>query len=495
MKHRRVNAVDSSPLDDPQQSHATQLQPRGNAAAASQIGGVESSGFEAQHATPDHVDMGGDMVLHIGPHTLTSGQLNGLSDYVRDPSELESMSVADLQRGLELMNSEPLSVADEAELMALFPAYAELSLDNSNHFGASDPDLCEPSGGSGSANYRAEITHWLGSAVEQARTAGEHGDAAGRERALVDAAFGSHFIADGFSAGHLFNKDDLVAAMGAGLDAARIETKGAMVASAAQRIHTEGADQLAHWRHIIDVPLRGPVRVPVTVAHIAAMVGHVVFNDRPLLGNGVVLAVHEVLSEAGVEVTDGTATWTMFGDHHLDDTTFERGAGLIDRSLHLVEEAFYSPDTTSGSAAVAEVLAALPVPTAEGAEGVGAAIERACDVHGGGMEDAVVLGSLTMLDTIMRMASPDLPVGRFERIDTGLAPPEAAPEAPRRGTVHVVQPGEWLSTIADAHYGDPARYDVLFEANHDRIEGFDDPDHIEPGWSLEVPEIDEAEAA
>jgi nucleoid-associated protein YgaU len=104
------------------------------------------------------------------------------------------------------------------------------------------------------------------------------------------------------------------------------------------------------------------------------------------------------------------------------------------------------------------------------------------------MEDAVVAGSVSMLDTILTLASDEVP-GRFVRIDDPSCPDREVPdhEGPE---LHVVQPGEWLSTIAEEHYGDPMRYDVLFGANTDRIEGFDDPDQIEPGWALEVPELD-----
>lgn len=50
--------------------------------------------------------------------------------------------------------------------------------------------------------------------------------------------------------------------------------------------------------------------------------------------------------------------------------------------------------------------------------------------------------------------------------------------------VHTVQKGETLSKIAKHHYGDPARYTTLFEANRSTLS---DPDRIEVGQKLTVP--------
>ncbi|MFG3259855.1 Gmad2 immunoglobulin-like domain-containing protein [Streptomyces sp. NPDC048172] len=49
---------------------------------------------------------------------------------------------------------------------------------------------------------------------------------------------------------------------------------------------------------------------------------------------------------------------------------------------------------------------------------------------------------------------------------------------------HRVTPGETLSRIAEAHYGDSSLYPRLVRANPDRI---DDPDLIFPGQVLRVP--------
>jgi nucleoid-associated protein YgaU len=75
----------------------------------------------------------------------------------------------------------------------------------------------------------------------------------------------------------------------------------------------------------------------------------------------------------------------------------------------------------------------------------------------------------------------------FEDAPPEDAPPEDAPPVPAR--THTVRSGEWLSTIAEQHYGDAMRYGKIFDANKDRIPGFTDPDRIEVGWELVIPEL------
>ena len=66
------------------------------------------------------------------------------------------------------------------------------------------------------------------------------------------------------------------------------------------------------------------------------------------------------------------------------------------------------------------------------------------------------------------------------------AKPPAAPgsSTPAAGTTYVVKPGDSLSKIAKAHYGDANQWRRIFEANRDQIK---DPDLIHPGQSLKIP--------
>ena len=57
---------------------------------------------------------------------------------------------------------------------------------------------------------------------------------------------------------------------------------------------------------------------------------------------------------------------------------------------------------------------------------------------------------------------------------------DKTPEA----TMYEVKSGDTLSKIAKAHYGDAAKYPVIFEANRPMLK---DPDEIYPGQVLRIP--------
>ena len=63
---------------------------------------------------------------------------------------------------------------------------------------------------------------------------------------------------------------------------------------------------------------------------------------------------------------------------------------------------------------------------------------------------------------------------------------------------HVVESGESLWSIAEDEYGEGGRWPEIFEANEGRSfedgRQFVDPDLIQPGWPLELPSSDDAEA-
>jgi nucleoid-associated protein YgaU len=51
--------------------------------------------------------------------------------------------------------------------------------------------------------------------------------------------------------------------------------------------------------------------------------------------------------------------------------------------------------------------------------------------------------------------------------------------------VHTVEAGDTLSAIAETFYGDPAKFDIIFAANRDKLS---DPDVIVPGQQLRIPQ-------
>jgi nucleoid-associated protein YgaU len=95
------------------------------------------------------------------------------------------------------------------------------------------------------------------------------------------------------------------------------------------------------------------------------------------------------------------------------------------------------------------------------------------------------------------MADPDKP--DFSDVVSGSSSSASAPTSPAGpsgqagGTAaggagtrsYVVQSGDSLSKIAKKFYGDANAWHRIFEANKDRIKN---PDLIQPGWKLEIPE-------
>lgn len=69
-------------------------------------------------------------------------------------------------------------------------------------------------------------------------------------------------------------------------------------------------------------------------------------------------------------------------------------------------------------------------------------------------------------------------------IDSSLPVPAAAPAA-KEPRVYEVVAGDSLSKIAKRFYGDASKYPRIFEANRDQLK---DPDVIQPGQKLKIPE-------
>lgn len=122
----------------------------------------------------------------------------------------------------------------------------------------------------------------------------------------------------------------------------------------------------------------------------------------------------------------------------------------------------------------------------------GNALARAVMGHGLEVEDLRVDyadGTATVLGRVADQATRErvvLAVGNVkgvasvdDRIEVGEPQPEAV--------MYTVQPGDSLSKIALAHYGDAMKYPAIFEANQPML---DDPDRIYPGQVLRIPPLE-----
>ncbi len=77
------------------------------------------------------------------------------------------------------------------------------------------------------------------------------------------------------------------------------------------------------------------------------------------------------------------------------------------------------------------------------------------------------------------------PLPDFSDVRGGGSSSAPTPEETRAQT-YTVKPGDSLSKIAKAIYGDAARWTAIYEANRDSIKN---PDLIHPGQVLKLPQV------
>ena len=78
----------------------------------------------------------------------------------------------------------------------------------------------------------------------------------------------------------------------------------------------------------------------------------------------------------------------------------------------------------------------------------------------------------------------------FSDVVSGSSSTAASPSGGAAGNVptarmYIVQSGDSLSKIAKKFYGDANKWKRIFEANKDVVKN---PDVIQPGWKLQIPE-------
>lgn len=77
----------------------------------------------------------------------------------------------------------------------------------------------------------------------------------------------------------------------------------------------------------------------------------------------------------------------------------------------------------------------------------------------------------------------------FSNVESGSSSTAPEPEETEERT-YVVEKGDTLWAIADRFYGDGTKWPRIHEANREKI---DDPDVIQPGWELTIPEAEQSE--
>src|SRR5262249_32064197 len=154
-----------------------------------------------------------------------SGEIDALGDYYATLSDLQKADkteLAELLRLIRKQKADPRSVSEADWDRATGRRYTQLNLQNRAHFAPQSAALIAPQPGTKpGADNRSTWTNYHTQALGEARSAGAEPNPSERSNKLAQAkitnAFGEHYLADSFSAGHLFNKDDTVAVVQKGI--------------------------------------------------------------------------------------------------------------------------------------------------------------------------------------------------------------------------------------------------------------------------------------
>ena len=270
--------------------------------------------------------------------------------------------------------------------------YLDLAAKNEAHFAPSNPDFVASSGKS-SADHK-------GSWESQHRKAIGASRAGDKDKALMLNAFGDHFLTDAFSAGHLFNKRDVMEkfdsqlpTQGAGKD--REFTKGSKgffdtvaklafvgdVASEFSKYETAEAYALG-WHPNID-----------SADRFSKLLQGIHLEKPELLESAVAKGVHDKLNDApgGVPVENLVGDkWPLSGDGTLNAQTLGIARRAVAQSQQNVIASFKAPSEPDYPGLFKKVWDFTPRPTAEGKKIVTGAITTGSDVHSKDLHSAIV---------------------------------------------------------------------------------------------------------
>lgn len=470
------------------------------------VGRAQVSAFDSF----EHVKVGeraGPEAVRLHGEAVTAGELNALGDFFGSAEEILS---APKERFLHVLGLVRRQVRDTAPMntaecdAATGGAYLTLAMDNDAHFAPSDPRIL-PSVGAAPATNIATWEAGFRRAAAFAREAGamQPGDPGHAEKvteALVHAGFADHFLTDAFAAGHLFNKEDLMVAqrdlldhVGDGLfttDEWFFDGVAAEVIAKERAVCAEYAISWLAGGPLDDVDALGTVL-------------ETTYDERPeVILNALVHHAHDQLNAGGVEVSSAAQDekWLLMGDRSSESVTEDAASDALAVPRAAIR-ALLAGGEVDIDATVFEVHRHIPHPTAAGMQRLHEVMAGATDPEVGMMHalsEEIVHHIRDVLDALVKESggavwrrdgtTPLEPTWARDPDDLRARPQPLAQDVPPDGCVqYEVQPGDTLWAIAVEHYQDGSRARSIFEANRHRIDGFDSPDRVLPGWTLELP--------
>jgi hypothetical protein len=342
-----------------------------------------------EHASTGDAAAGG-ATLTVNGVQITSGEVNALADLYATLEDLQKADPTELQACVDLVRKQvrdPKSVTEADWDKATNGRYSRLNLANSAHFG---PSKKAPLGGTTGADNRSTWELYFRQALGIARQVAGPLTSPTLDDAMLPNSFGEHFLMDAFSAGHLFNKDDMMATMTeklTALKAAELDGLLSAVAAGTWAAHAAEIGKYQGSKYWIWFDMNSADRWKAVLAS--------VYDDpdgKEALEGAVVKSAHDKLSADGVKVKNGFAEWTLSGDRTLAtslDTQAQITLALEDgrQRLKLVSEApgVAAPDDDQ----VAEMRKHFPEPVEEAQKTIDALLAKVSDPKGG-MADAIV---------------------------------------------------------------------------------------------------------
>jgi hypothetical protein len=333
---------------------------------------------------------------------VTAGEINALADLYASPEDLRKAEPNELKQLVGLIRKQkvdPNSVSEADWDKATNGRYTQLNLKNSKHFSPSNPALIAPQSSvpSGSDNR----SMWKGYHKQAILKANQFANASHPnqraellEEAKLTNFFGEHYLTDAFSAGHLFNKDDTLAAIQENLPQQEKQLSTIFKSISAKVWATQSnfiskyeAKKYWRWWNLntadrLQGLLEGIYDTP---------------KGKEAVQSAIVKAAHDQLNTqkndngfVGVPVTNDFEEWVLSGDRTLDTSPITQKwlNKALEQSRTNIQEATQAKVSTEPDRAIKKVLDCLPRPTNNSEKAIHDLLQKVTNPTGG-MVDAI----------------------------------------------------------------------------------------------------------
>jgi hypothetical protein len=349
--------------------------------------------------------------------SLSSGDINALADFYETPTELLAADPKELKTLLDLIHKQavdPLSVKESDWDKATNGRYTRLNLKNSKHFGAQDATLvpAQATTAPGADNLSTWISyHKQALSLAQQSILPNAPDAAAQAaNAKVINAFGEHYLTDAFSAGHLFNKDDMVAGLRQKLSALKPDQLKAVFKAIAAEVWKTQSKLISSYQGFKHTIIGNWWDLDSADRFQGVLEG--IYHEKPeAVESAVVKAVHDTLNSqpsggaVGVPVQNDIESWVLSGDRTLDTSpkTKEYIEKALEQSRANLADAFM-PHSIDSDADVKKVVRFVPRPTAASKTMIHDTIQEAIDPDRGlatSVATVIANNLQSLLDTLV----------------------------------------------------------------------------------------------